>query len=66
MSAEQLKARPLSMSSLSRERLGAKLDTLLARIDALVDEHASDGWLTERIESTATLATRGTAGPRQA
>jgi SAM-dependent methyltransferase len=62
VSAAQLKARPLSMSSLSRERLGDKLDTLLARIDALVDEHASDdGWLTERIESTATLARRAAA-----
>jgi SAM-dependent methyltransferase len=58
VSAEQLKTRPLSMSSLSRERLGERLDTLLARIDALVAEHASDGWLIERIESTVTLATR--------
>lgn len=58
VSAGQLKARPLSMSSLARERLGARLDTLLADIDALVAEHASDGWLIERIESTVTLALR--------
>lgn len=58
VSAEQLKARPLSMSSLSRERLGDRLDTLLEGIDALVAAHAADGWLIERIESTATIATR--------
>jgi hypothetical protein len=58
VSAEQLKARPLSMSSLSRARLGDKLDTLLESIDALIAEHSSDGWLIERIESTATIATR--------
>lgn len=61
VSAEQLKARPLSMSSLARERLGERLDTLLASVDALLAEHANDGWLIERIESTATLATRGPA-----
>jgi SAM-dependent methyltransferase len=61
VSAEQLKARPLSMSSLSRERLGDKLDALLEGIDALVAEHAADGWLTERIESTAIVATRALA-----
>ncbi|WP_322012310.1 class I SAM-dependent methyltransferase [Paraburkholderia sp. J12] len=63
VSAEQLKARPLSMSSLSRERLGERLDTLLAGIDALVAEHSSDGWLIERIESTALLATRAPGSP---
>ncbi|PLZ00932.1 class I SAM-dependent methyltransferase [Burkholderia sp. WAC0059] len=56
--ATQLRARPQSMSSLSRERLGDKLDALLAGVDALVAEHAHDGWLVERVESTATLATR--------
>ncbi|CAM2138502.1 class I SAM-dependent methyltransferase [Paraburkholderia tropica] len=58
VSAEQLKARPLSMSSLSRERLGDQLDVLLADIDTLVATQGSDGWLTERIESSATFATR--------
>jgi SAM-dependent methyltransferase len=59
VSADQLKARPLSMSSLSRERLGDRLDTLLAEIDALVAAHAEeDCCLVERIESTATIATR--------
>ncbi len=58
VSTGQLKARPLSMSSLSRERLGERLDALLAQIDAIVAEHGSEGWLVERIESTVTLATR--------
>jgi SAM-dependent methyltransferase len=61
VSAEQLKARPLSMSSLARERLGERLDTLLGEIDILVTTHASDGWLVERIESTAIVATRALA-----
>ena len=61
VSAEQLKARPLSMSSLSRERLGERLDALLAGIDAIVATHGEDGWLVERIESTATMATRALA-----
>jgi SAM-dependent methyltransferase len=61
VNAEQLKARPLSMSSLSRERLGDQLDALLERIDAIAEEHAADGWLIERIESTAILATRALA-----
>ena len=58
VNAAQLKARPQSMSSLSRERLGDKLDELLAGIDALVAANSRDGWLTERIESTALIATR--------
>jgi trans-aconitate methyltransferase len=58
VSVESLSARPLSMSSLSRERLGARLDDLLARIGQLLDAHATDGWLDERIESTALIARR--------
>jgi len=58
VSAAQLKERPLSMSSLSRERIGGKLDALLASIDALVAAHSRDGWFVERIESTALIATR--------
>jgi len=59
VSADALRARALSMSSLSRERLGARLDELLARIDRLVEAHASaDGWLDERIESVALIARR--------
>ena len=62
MSAAQLRARPLSMSSLSRERLGDRLDALLAEIDTLVAAHAeADGSLVERVESTATIATRAFA-----
>jgi SAM-dependent methyltransferase len=61
VSAAQLKARPLSMSSLARERLGERLDRLLAEIDAIVAAHGSDGWLVERIESTVTLAAREAA-----
>ncbi|MEM5326646.1 class I SAM-dependent methyltransferase [Paraburkholderia sp. JHI2823] len=62
VSAAQLRARPLSMSSLSRERLGERLDALLADIDALVAAHAdSDDSLVERIESTATIAMRAFA-----
>jgi len=62
VSAAQLRARPLSMSSLSRERLGERLDALLADIDALVVAHAdSDDSLVERIESTATIAMRAFA-----
>lgn len=58
VSVEQLKARPLSMSSLSRERLGEAQDELLNAIDELLREHANVGWLTERVESTAHIATR--------
>ena len=62
VSAAQLRARPLSMSSLSRERLGDRLDALLAEIDTLVAAHAeADGSLVERVESTATIATRAFA-----
>ncbi|WP_233833554.1 class I SAM-dependent methyltransferase [Paraburkholderia sp. ZP32-5] len=59
VSAETLRARALSMSSLSRERLGARLDELLSRIDQLVEAHVSaDGWLDERVESIALIARR--------
>jgi hypothetical protein len=46
------------MSSLSRERLGERLDELLGRIRQLLDAHATNGWLDERIESTALIARR--------
>jgi len=59
--AEQLRERPRSMSSLSRAHLGDKLDTLMAGVDAILAEHATDGWLIERVESTALIATRGAA-----
>ena len=61
VSVESLSERPLSMSSLSRERLGARLDELLARIGQLLDAHATNGWLDERIESTALIARRPAA-----
>jgi hypothetical protein len=61
VSVESLSARPLSMSSLSRERLGDRLDELLARIAQLLEAHAVDGWLDERIESTALIARRPAA-----
>ncbi|HEY2023728.1 class I SAM-dependent methyltransferase [Paraburkholderia sp.] len=64
VSVEALRARALSMSSLSRARLGARLDELLARIDRLLDAHATaDGWLDERIESVALIARRPLAAP---
>ncbi|MFT4064595.1 class I SAM-dependent methyltransferase [Paraburkholderia sp.] len=67
VSAAALRARPLSMSSLSRERLGARLDELLARIDQLLDAHATgDGWFDERIESTALIARRPLGAPLSA
>ncbi|WP_242665930.1 hypothetical protein [Paraburkholderia ginsengiterrae] len=46
------------MSSLSRERLGERLDELLARIRQLLDAHTTNGWLDERIEATAFVARR--------
>jgi trans-aconitate methyltransferase len=61
VSVESLSARPLSMSSLSRERLGDRLDELLTRIRQLLDAHATDGWVDERIESTALIARRPAA-----
>lgn len=50
--------RPLSMSSLSRERLGSRLDELLERVQPLLDTHAVDGWLDEHVESRALIARR--------
>lgn len=58
VSVASLTARPLSMSSLSRERLGERLDELIARIAELLDAHATNGRLDERIESTALIARR--------
>jgi SAM-dependent methyltransferase len=58
VSAAQLRARPLSMSSFSRERLGERLDVLLGEIDELAAVYAQDGWLIERVESTALIARR--------
>jgi hypothetical protein len=46
------------MSSLSRERLGARLDELLERARAVLDAHARDGWLDERVDSVALIARR--------
>jgi hypothetical protein len=51
------------MSSLSRNRLGDRLDELLARVKELVDAHATNGWLEERVESTALIARRPVANP---
>ncbi|HEY4298230.1 MAG TPA: class I SAM-dependent methyltransferase [Paraburkholderia sp.] len=61
VSVESLCERPLSMSSLSRDRLGDRLDELLARVRQLLDAHATDGWLDERVESTALIARRAAA-----
>jgi len=55
---DSLIARALSMSSLSRDRLGSQLDELLERVRSLLEAHASDGWLDERVESTALIARR--------
>lgn len=46
------------MSSLSRERLGERLDELLARIRQRLDAHTTNGGLDEPIESTALIARR--------
>lgn len=46
------------MSSLSRERLGAGLDELLERARSLLEAHAIDGWLEERVDSVALIARR--------
>jgi hypothetical protein len=46
------------MSSLSRSKLGERLDELLARLKTLLDAHAQDGWLEEWVESTALIARR--------
>jgi len=55
---ESLIARALSMSSLSSERLGARLDELVTRVRSLLEPHAADGWLDERVESVALIARR--------
>jgi trans-aconitate methyltransferase len=55
---DSLIARALSMSSLSRERLGTRLDELLERAGQLLAAHAVDGWLDERVESIALIARR--------
>jgi SAM-dependent methyltransferase len=55
---DSLIARALSMSSLSRERLGTRLDEMLERVRPLLEPHASDGWLDERVESVALIGRR--------
>jgi ubiquinone/menaquinone biosynthesis C-methylase UbiE len=55
---QALMMRPLSMSSLSRDRLGSKLDELLERAQLLLDSHAAEGWLEEWVESVAVIARR--------
>ncbi|MGF6721613.1 trans-aconitate methyltransferase [Paraburkholderia sp. GAS41] len=55
---DSLMARALSMSSLSRERLGSQLDELLERARQLLEPHAADGWLDEHVESIALIARR--------
>jgi trans-aconitate methyltransferase len=55
---DSLISRALSMSSLSRERLGARLDELVTRVRSLLVVHAVDGWLDERVESVALIARR--------
>jgi ubiquinone/menaquinone biosynthesis C-methylase UbiE len=55
---DSLIARALSMSSLSSERLGTRLDELVARVRSLLEAHAADGWLDERVESIALIARR--------
>lgn len=58
VAVESLLARAMSMSSLSRERLGARLDELLERARAMLEAHAQDGWLDERVDSVALIARR--------
>jgi ubiquinone/menaquinone biosynthesis C-methylase UbiE len=58
VAVESLLARAMSMSSLSRERLGTRLDELLERTRTLLEAHAQDGWLEERVDSVALIARR--------
>ena len=58
VAVESLLARAMSMSSLSRERLGTRLDELLERARAVLEAHAHDGWLDERVDSVALIARR--------
>jgi SAM-dependent methyltransferase len=55
---QRLLERPLSMSSLSRERLGGKLDELVEELRALVMPHARDGMVEEVVTSTAMIGRR--------
>ncbi len=43
---------------LSRAHLGDRLDELLARLRPLLEVHAVDGWLDERVDSIALIARR--------
>lgn len=56
--AERLTDRALSMSSSSRARIGARVDDLLRDIRALAERSATEGMVTEIVESTALIATR--------
>jgi SAM-dependent methyltransferase len=58
VAVESLLARVLSMSSLSRDRIGNRLDELLARARPLLEAHTQDGWLDERVDSIALIARR--------
>jgi SAM-dependent methyltransferase len=55
---QRLLDRPLSMSSMSRERLGAQLDEMIAELSALVTPHSRDGMVDELVKSTALIARR--------
>lgn len=61
MPVQRLLERPLSMSSLSRERLGGKLDELVEELRALVTPHARDGTVEEIVASTAMIGRRHAA-----
>ena len=55
---QRLLDRPLSMSSLSRERLGGRLEELIEALRALVMPHARDGSVDEIVASNALIARR--------
>jgi SAM-dependent methyltransferase len=56
--AERLIERALSMSSTSRDRLGARADELIAELKQLIAKVARDGMIEEVVESRATIARR--------
>ncbi len=61
LSADRLVDRALSHSSTSRARLGSRADRMVAEIAAFAAGVATDGMLTEVVESTALIARRPAA-----
>jgi hypothetical protein len=57
---ERLIDRALSMSSTSPERLGSEMEAVTAKLREMLSSHASDGKITEIVESEALIAFRQT------